>query len=83
MLDWRDTIPLIESSPDILLRAMDLAADHQLFLLDALVLAAAGDGRCRILLSEDLQDGFTWGGATVVNPFTAPMHPLLAQALKN
>ncbi|TIP50920.1 MAG: PIN domain-containing protein, partial [Mesorhizobium sp.] len=32
---------------------------------------------CRLLLSEDLQDGFTWGGVTVVNPFASPRHALL------
>ncbi len=26
-------------------------------------------GGCRQLISEVLQDGFTWGGVTVVNPF--------------
>ena len=31
----------------------------------------------RLLLSEDLGEGFTWGGVTVVNPFTSPRHALL------
>jgi len=30
-----------------------------------------------VLLSEDLQNGFTWGGVTVVDPFASPMHELL------
>lgn len=28
-----------------------------------------------------LQDGFTWGGVSVVNPFTAELHPLLEALL--
>jgi hypothetical protein len=32
--------------------------------------------------SEDLQEGFTWGGVTVVNPFAAAVHPLLAMMLE-
>jgi predicted nucleic acid-binding protein len=30
------------------------------------------------VLSEDLQDGFTWHGVTVVNPFRETPHHLLA-----
>jgi hypothetical protein len=29
------------------------------------------------MIVEDLQDGFTWGGVTVANPFASPRHPLL------
>ena len=32
---------------------------------------------CRLLLSEYMQDGFSWRGVTVVNPFAAIRHPLL------
>jgi hypothetical protein len=34
-----------------------------------------------LLLSEDLQDGFSWAGVTVTNPFAATCHPLLEDAL--
>jgi len=44
---------------------------------DALILSVAAENRCRLLLSEDLQDGFTWRGVTVANPFAMPLHPLL------
>lgn len=81
VLQWGDTYPLIESSPGMLIRAMDLAADHQLQLWDALITASAAEAGCRLLLSEDLQDGFTWGGLTVVNPFKEQKHPLLLKAL--
>jgi hypothetical protein len=33
-------------------------------------------------LSEDLQEGFTWGGVTVINPFASPQHPLLQALLE-
>lgn len=78
MLRWGDAYPLIETSPDVLAAAVDLAADHQLSLWDAVMLAAAAEARCRLLLSEDLQDGFTWRGVTVTNPFARTRHPLLA-----
>ena len=81
IMQWGDTFPLIESSPDALIRAMDLAADHQLQMWDALITATAVEAGCRLLLSEDLQDGFTIGGLTVVNPFNRERHPLLVKAL--
>ncbi|MBI3492242.1 MAG: PIN domain-containing protein [Acidobacteria bacterium] len=82
VLTWGDAFPLIETSPDVVLMAMDLAADHRLGVWDSVILAAAADARCRLLLSEDLQDGFTWSGVTVTNPFSSPRHPLLAAMLR-
>ena len=78
VLKWGDTFPLVETSPDILLVATSLAMQHQLRIWDSVILAAAADAGCRILLSEDFQDGFTWAGVTVVNPFAPVRNPLLA-----
>jgi len=77
VLGWRDAFSLIETSPAVLLAAMDLAADHELAIWDAIILAAAAQAGCRLLLSEDLHDGFTWNGVTVTNPFAASRHALL------
>ena len=81
ILTWRDTFPLIETSPSVLLAAIDLVADHNLGIWDAIILSAAAEAGCRLLLSEDLQDGFTWNGVTVTNPFAAKKHELLAGLL--
>jgi predicted nucleic acid-binding protein len=77
LLSWRDSFAVVETSPDILLAAADLASDHQLGIWDAVIISAASQAGCRLLLSEDLQEGFTWAGVTVVNPFSWPLHPLL------
>ena len=45
------------------------------------VLAIAARARCRVLLGEDLQPGFIWGGVMVVDPYSATLHPLLEQLL--
>ena len=82
VLRWRDTFPLIEISPSILVAALDIAADHDLSIWDAIIFSAAAAAGCRLLLSEDLQDGFTWGGVTVVNPFAAKRNELLAGLFK-
>jgi hypothetical protein len=34
-----------------------------------------------MLLSEDLRDGFSWNGVTVVNPFAKTPSPLVKQLL--
>ena len=62
--------------------ALDLAADHQMAIWDALILSVAADQKCRMLLSEDFQQGFTWRGVTVLNPFQTPQHALLAAVLQ-
>ena len=81
MLTWKDAFPLIETSPAVLIAASDLAARHRLSIWDAVVFAASAAAGCRLLLSEDLQDGFTWNGVTVANPFLADKHPLLRALL--
>ena len=77
ILTWGDIFPLIETSADVLVGAADLAADHRLRIWDALIVSAAADAGCRLLLSEDLQEGFTWGGVTITNPFSPTRHALL------
>jgi predicted nucleic acid-binding protein len=82
VIRWRDTFPLIETSPSILVAAIDVAVDHRLSIWDAIILSAAAAAGCRLLLSEDLQEGFTWNGVTVTNPFAAKKHELLAGLLQ-
>jgi predicted nucleic acid-binding protein len=81
VLEWGDTFPLIETSSSVLLQAMELSVTHHLAWWDAVILSAAADANCRLLLSEDLQDGFTWSGVTVANPFAAELRPALAGLL--
>jgi predicted nucleic acid-binding protein len=81
LLNWHDGFAVIETSQDALLAAVHLATHHRLAIWDAVALAAASQAGCRMLLSEDLQQGFTWDGTTVVNPFATPRHPLLSALL--
>ena len=82
LLSWRDAASVVETSPEAMLAAADLATDHQLGIWDAVILSAAAQSGCRLLLSEDLQEGFTWAGVTVVNPFASPQHALLQALLE-
>ena len=54
----------------ILEAAREIEQRHRLNWWDCQVVAAANLQECRILLSEDLQDGADYGGVTVRSPFT-------------
>jgi predicted nucleic acid-binding protein len=81
ILSWRDTFSLVETSAATMLAAADLAVTHQLAIWDAVILSAAAEAGCTLLLSEDMQDGFIWQGVTVVNPFANTKHPSLKALL--
>lgn len=66
------------SADRTIVAATDLVVDHRLQFWDALIVTAAVDSGCTVLLSEDMQHGFVVRGLTVVNPFHAVMHPRLA-----
>jgi predicted nucleic acid-binding protein len=83
VLSWRDAYPTVETSSRVMVNAMDLGSHHDLTMWDSVVLAASAEAECRLLLSEDLQEGFTWRGVTVTNPFGAKVHPLLAALLRD
>jgi predicted nucleic acid-binding protein len=80
-LSWADSFEVADSTWIAFQSAFDLSADHGLQMWDALILSVAAENRCRLLLSEDMQNGFTWRGLTVVDPFRAPRSPLLESLL--
>jgi predicted nucleic acid-binding protein len=82
VLHWSDAYAVCDSSWGALQSAFDLCAAHGLSIWDGLILSVAAEQRCRVLLSEDMQDGFTWRGTTVVNPFAQPVHALLGSLFK-
>ena len=69
LVDWRASGAIVPTTEMVMLRAADLAVDHQLGFWDSVIFAAAAEANCGVLLSEDMQDGFAWGGVTVINPF--------------
>ncbi|MGC2402089.1 MAG: PIN domain-containing protein [Acidobacteriaceae bacterium] len=77
ILSWRTAFPVFPTSASTLLAAADLVVSHSFSFWDAVVLTAAAQADCRLLLSEDMQDGFIWQGVTIANPFAPLKHPLL------
>jgi predicted nucleic acid-binding protein len=59
----------VHSSISIYLEALQLAGKHRLAWYDALVVAAAIEGQCDTLYSEDLQHGQQIGRLRIENPF--------------
>jgi predicted nucleic acid-binding protein len=82
VLSWQDAFSQIETSTGILVAATDLAVQHRLSIWDSVILSAASAAGCRLLLSEELQEGFTWGGVTVANPFSENKLKLLSDLLE-
>ncbi|MEP9387359.1 PIN domain-containing protein [Mesorhizobium sp. KR9-304] len=82
MLEWHQASVVVGTTPQAFLQAGELATRHDLNSWDAVILSVASQAGCRLLLSEDMQDGFTWGGVTIVNPFAEKPNPLLAALLE-
>jgi len=78
---WRDGFTLAPTTASAMIDAIDLAAEHRLSIWDSVMLSVAAETSCRLLLSEDFQDGFSWRGVTVANPFAASPQPLLEALL--
>ena len=83
ILSWTDSYEVLDSTWTSFQAAFDLSAFHNLQIWDALILSVAAENRCRFLLSEDFQNGFTWKGATIVNPFLRPLNPIFDSILKD
>ncbi|MCL4858913.1 MAG: PIN domain-containing protein [Caldilineaceae bacterium] len=66
-------LPLCQHFPSMVFyeRALRIEQETGYSWYDALIIAAAAETGCRILISEDLQAGQTMHGVTIVNPFSA------------
>lgn len=74
---WSGSFEVVGTTFEVLRAGIELASLHRLQIWDAIVLAAANEAGCGILLTEDLHDGFRWESVTVVNPFADKPSPLL------
>jgi predicted nucleic acid-binding protein len=63
------TEPVRPLTAGIHTQAVKLARVNALSFYDALIVAAAADAGCRVLLTEDLQHGRKLAGLTILNPF--------------
>ncbi|HJP68915.1 MAG TPA: PIN domain-containing protein [Sphingomicrobium sp.] len=77
VIEFADAFGTSASESNSVLAAADLVVDHKLQFWDSLILTAAANAGCTLLLSEDMQSGFVTRGVTIVNPYSKPVHPKL------
>jgi len=63
------TLDLIQVDLALILAAIDLSRLHGFSFWDGLIVRAATAAGCKVLLTEDLQDGRLVDGVRVENPF--------------
>lgn len=69
ILSFYENYSICEIDLEILLKAVELRKNHRFSYWDSLVFAAALSSGASILYSEDMRNGFTLEGVTIVNPF--------------
>lgn len=81
LLEFSEAFGTAATEARTMAAATDLVVDHKLQFWDALIVTAAADAGCSVLLSEDMQDGFVTRGMTISNPLKDQMHPKLLALL--
>lgn len=82
LLEFAEAFGTSASETRTALSAADLVVDHKLQFWDALIVTAAADAGCALLLSEDMQHGFVTRGLTIVNPLADDTHPKLTALIE-
>ena len=68
----RQDFLIVESSAELLEAALDLQERYQFPWYDSLIVAAATQARCEVVVTEDLHDGLDIDGMRIINPFKTP-----------
>ena len=66
-----ETLEVVQITPALIRRALELQFRYQIDYWDAGILAAAEHARCHLLWSEDLNPGQLYATVRVENPFAA------------
>lgn len=67
-----ESLEVVQITPALIRRALELQFRYQIDYWDAGILAAAEYSRCHVLWSEDLNPGQLYATVRVENPFGAP-----------
>jgi predicted nucleic acid-binding protein len=78
---YLDTFTVVAAAAEDLAAAMTAVRDHKLSFWDSMLWATARRAGCRLILSEDQQNGRSLGGVRFVNPFRPENAPILDLAL--
>ena len=66
---WSSTFQLAPTTAEVAHTALRLSLEHDFQTWDAVTWSAARQAGAVVLFSEDLQNGFSLSGMTIVNPF--------------
>jgi predicted nucleic acid-binding protein len=66
---WSERCILLPFAPGSFDHALELVGQNGLQVWDAVILSACAEARADVMLSEDMQHGFSWRGVTIINPF--------------
>jgi len=65
-----EELNVIQQSPALIRRAVEIKAAYQVNFWDACIIAAAEHAKCHCILSEDMNTGQFYSGISMQNPFT-------------
>jgi predicted nucleic acid-binding protein len=80
---WLKAFETVDTPASLLPAAAAFAQQHKLQLWDAILWQVARHAGAEALISEDLQDGLSLDGLTVINPFNSANARLLDAVLKS
>ncbi|MBI3925870.1 MAG: PIN domain-containing protein [Armatimonadetes bacterium] len=69
LVDSFKRFPVLDISLELVESAFECRRRHQISYWDAAIIEAARSLGCRVVLSEDLNDGQDYSGVRVTNPF--------------
>ncbi len=78
---WRDAFEVRPADEQCLAAAIDAVALHHLSFWDAMMWATVRRAGCRMLITEDGQNGRILGGVTFVDPFADGSSALIEEIL--
>jgi len=64
-----EELNVIQQSPALIRRAVEIKATYQISFWDACIIAAAEYAKCNVILSEDMNAGQFYSGIVMQNPF--------------
>jgi predicted nucleic acid-binding protein len=79
--DWTTEFPTLVADSGALWTALEFTVHGRFGWWDALLLATAERHGCKIVLSENMQDGTRFGDVTILNPFVGEELPEAVAAL--
>jgi len=60
---------IVQITPELIFKAIDILIKHRISFWDALIISAAVKAKCKVVFTEDLNDGQIIEGVTIINPF--------------